>query len=66
MSLSDQDKRDMLEDGLSLKRREAFRAGSRVHPPKTFDDYIAMLDDLQQLTPAPPRPPFVVYRIIKL
>jgi len=66
MSLSDQDQQDMVKDGLSLERREAFRVGRQCHQPKTFEDYIAMLDDLQQLAPAPPRPAFVAYQIVKL
>jgi len=66
MSLSDEEKRDMLEDGLSRDRREAFRVGRLAQPPRTFDDYIAALDDLQLLAPAPPRPPFIIYRDVQL
>jgi len=66
MSLSEQDRREMYEDGCSAARRDAFRAGRDVVQPRTFEDYLAMLDDLQQLAPPPPRPPFIRYMNVKL
>jgi hypothetical protein len=66
MNLTDQEKRDMLEDGLSVSRRDAFRSMVPAPRPATFEEYIAILDDMASLAPHPARPPFVTYLNVKL
>jgi hypothetical protein len=66
MKLTDIEKKEMLEDGLSVERRDMFRRAPRPQPPATFEDYIALLDDLTALAPHPPRPPIVRYKNVKL
>ena len=52
MKLSDQEKKELLEDGASHARRGDFRA---ARPPDmvSLEEYLAALDDLQILRPAP-------------
>jgi len=49
--LSDKDKREMLEDGLSVKRRENFKAAARVGKKEPFSllNYLNFLADLQKV-----------------
>ena len=51
--LSDQEKREMLEDALSIERREEFLSTQhqKQHNIKTLDDYIAFLMAVQQIKP---------------
>ena len=53
MRLSDEEKKELLEDGKDLKRRENFRIGSHPQGPLTFEAYIAALDDLSALRVSP-------------
>ena len=66
MNLTDQEKREMLEDGLSMARQKAFRSAPKPPHPATFEDYIAFLDDMASLSPHPPRPPIVRYKNVLL
>ena len=51
--LSDREKKEMLEDGLSQERRKEFRKASLLRPkgPRTLNDYIAFLMDVQAVKP---------------
>lgn len=51
--LSDQDKRDMLADGLSRERRQAFLKAERRKSTASgsLDEYIAFLMDVQKIMP---------------
>jgi hypothetical protein len=66
MSLSEKDKRDMLSDGKNPARRVAFRLGRAIQGPRTFEDYISALDDLQQMASLPSRTARVPYKNVKL
>ncbi len=57
MKLSEQEKKELLEDGASAARRDHFRAAPRPDAG-SLEEYLAALDDLQTLRPAPtPAPP---------
>ena len=51
--LSDQEKKEMLADGLSQKRRQEFLMAERKKPkgPRTLNDYIAFLTAVQKIKP---------------
>ena len=47
--LTDKDKKEMLEDGLSKKRQESFRAmRDNTFLKMTFDEYLYFLDDFHR------------------
>jgi hypothetical protein len=52
MKLSKQEKKEMIEDGKSRLRRDRFRAMGQPHA-SSFEEYLAALDDIQTLRPAP-------------
>jgi len=53
--LSEEEKREMLEDGLSDSRRLAFRAAKDIHSPCiSFDEYLAFLTEVQCILSAFP------------
>ncbi len=56
MMLSEQEKREMLEDGRSQARRDQLRAVAPQGFP-SFETYLAALDDLLSLRPPLTRPP---------
>jgi hypothetical protein len=65
MKLSEQEKKEMLEDGLSLARRDHFRAAGESKAG-SLEEYLAALDDLQSVRP-PPKPGFPIeYTNIRL
>ena len=66
MKLSDDEKKEFLEDGRSIKRRDAFRSAPRPPHPATFEEYIAILDEMALLAPHPARLPLVRYTNVKL
>jgi hypothetical protein len=45
--LTPEEKKEMLEDGLSAARRDDFRVGRRLHNKITFDEYLRFLNDMQ-------------------
>ena len=47
--LSDEEKKEMLEDGLSPSRRKDFRLCNELKPNITLDDYVKFLDDVQKV-----------------
>jgi len=49
--LTPEEKREMLADGLDQKRGEDFRTALRMRPKKrmTFDEYLAFLNDVQEV-----------------
>ena len=47
--LSEQEKREMLEDAKSNVRRDSFRAAQGKILKISFDEYIKALDDLQKI-----------------
>ena len=51
--LSDQEKKEMLEDGLSQKRRREFIAAQEKKPKgsRSLNDYIAFLMAVQKIKP---------------
>ena len=52
--LNDEEKREMLEDGLSAKRREDFQAEHQLQnqcPPQSLDEYIQFLKFVQKFYP---------------
>ena len=51
--LSDNEKKEMLADALSKKRRGEFMAGEQSKPkrPLSLDEYIAFLMTVQKITP---------------
>ena len=51
--LSEKEKKEMLEDALSQKRRQEFIAGEQSKPkrPMSLDDYIAFLMAVQKIKP---------------
>lgn len=65
MKLSEQEKRELLADGKSSKRRKQFRAG-RPATFSTFEAYLAALEDLMAAGPAHSPRPFVRYTNIRL
>ena len=46
--LTPEEKKEMLEDGLSAARRASFRVGRRFHNKITFDEYLVFLNDMQR------------------
>lgn len=50
---SEEEKKEMLADGLSQKRREEFRAAARLKPKssRSLNDYIAFLTEIQMVKP---------------
>ena len=51
--LSEQEKKEMLADGLSRERRQGFRMASRQKPngSRSLNDYIAFLTEVQMFKP---------------
>ena len=51
--LSDQEKKEMLEDALSKKRRREFMAGEQSKPKRllSLDEYVAFLMVVQKMSP---------------
>ncbi len=47
--LSDEEKNEFLEDGLSSSRRKDFRACNDLKPNILLDEYIKFLDDIQKV-----------------
>ena len=47
--LSDIEKQEMLEDAMSIKRRDDFRFSANTPLKYTFDEYLQFLDDLQKI-----------------
>ncbi len=47
--LSDEEKKEMLEDAKSISRRDDFRRARRDNDPPSFDDYLIFLNDLQKI-----------------
>ena len=43
------EKKEMLEDAMSIKRRDDFRYSSRIPVNLSFDDYLKFLTDLQKI-----------------
>jgi hypothetical protein len=55
--LSDDERREMLEDALDERRRAAFRAARELSQSGTLDDYIEFLSQHRGLVPFRPRRP---------
>ncbi len=51
--LSDQEKKEMLADGLSRERQKRFLLADQQKPklPRTLNDYMAFLRDVQKIKP---------------
>ncbi len=51
--LSDKEKKEMLSDAFDRKRHQEFLEAERRRPkgPRTLDDYIAFLMDVQKIKP---------------
>ncbi len=50
--LSDEEKKEMLEDGLSITRRNDFRyANEKIKSDISFDEYLKFLNDIQKVFP---------------
>lgn len=47
--LSEEEKREMLEDAKSAARREHFRTAKKDLRPCTFDEYIEFLNSIQKI-----------------
>ena len=47
--LDDIEKQEMLEDAMSIRRRDDFRYSSRIPINLSFDEYLKFLDDLQKI-----------------
>ena len=47
--LDDIEKQEMLEDAMSIRRRDDFRYSSRIPTNLSFDEYLKFLDDLQKI-----------------
>lgn len=43
------EKQEMLEDAMSIKRRDDFRYSSNIPINLTFDEYLKFLDSLQKI-----------------
>ena len=54
-TLSEDEKREMLEDALDERRREAFRAARALTHSGTLEDYIEFLSQHMGLVPFRPR-----------
>jgi hypothetical protein len=52
--LSDEDKAEMLRDGLNPLRREAFRMAEAMGQQMTMELYLQWLADMERWSPAPP------------
>ena len=61
LKLTKSQAREFLRDGQSAKRRQSFSAGRFARLPSTFEEYIAILDDLQAVFPVSPDRRFVIY-----
>jgi hypothetical protein len=53
--LSEQDKKEFLEDGLDPTRRERFRKAKQFDVPITMEQYLQWLTDMARWFPTPPR-----------
>ena len=49
MKLSEEEKKEMLEDGKSIKRRDDFRFGRTLNGEISFDEYLHFLNDVQEI-----------------
>ena len=47
--LSNEEKKEMLEDARNLKRRDAFRRAQAAHPKLSFDEYLLFLNNVQEI-----------------
>lgn len=47
--LDEVEKQEMLEDALSIKRRDDFRFANQIPTELTFGEYLKFLDDLQKI-----------------
>jgi hypothetical protein len=65
MTLSEQEKNEMLEDARSLKRRTNLRHRFPF-PAFSVESYFAALDDLLSAGPVPPPRSFIRYTIVRL
>jgi hypothetical protein len=65
MKLTDQEKRELLADGKSKKRRKQFKADLPASFA-TFEAYLAALDDLLAAGPAHSPRPFIRYTDVRL
>jgi len=66
MKLTNQEKRELRMDARDPKRRRHFRLDRSIRHPKSFEEYLKALDDLQLMQPAPPRRSFITYTNVKL
>ena len=60
--LTEAEKKEMLEDGRSLKRRTDFRMAREVATRRSFEEYLHWLTETTSAFPEPARREFVVYR----
>jgi hypothetical protein len=49
MSLSEQERRELLEDARSLSRRKAFRAAGRAGGPASLEEWLRWIDEIQRV-----------------
>ena len=47
--LSDEEKKEMIEDGKNLKRRDAFRKAQAIHTELSLDEYLLFLNNIQEV-----------------
>lgn len=47
--LDEVEKQEMLDDGLSIKRRDDFRFANSIPTDLSFDEYLKFLDGLQKI-----------------
>ncbi len=52
--LSDDEKRELLRDGLNTNRRDHFRKAGSESKALTFEQYLEWLADMERWSPAPP------------
>ena len=66
--LSDEEKREMLEDARSENRRKDFMAAKRFQQKdrESFEDYIIFLDSIQKFYPLSHRPIKTITKFYKL
>ena len=60
--LSEEEKREILEDAADPKRREDFRKLRELKPRVTFEEYVSWLTQIHALFPPPPRRYFKEYK----
>lgn len=66
MKLSEQEKKELLEDGKDIQRREDFRKAKNSSLEINFEEYLLWLEEVQKVGRTNLDRKFVFYKTVKL